>query len=421
MKFKLNSRPWHLVESAWPAKPTLPLNRRVLCFTFITGAAACAALTFASFSGDTGHQPTAGPTVAKNARAAETAVYTTSQATPEIMATGTVKPSLLVEVGTQLSGTLSELLVDFNDPVRKGEALARLEPDTFAANLREAEAALSIARAKAVWQTAAVTRAEAVAMTAASELERASARLVRARAQFARSKRDLDRKAALAERGNLAQSELDRVRTEMSVGAATVREVNAELSASQAKVASADAELEMARSELLVSKATVDQRKAAVDRAKVDLERSTIRSPIDGLVIDRKIDVGQTVAASLNAPTLFTIAHDLGEIEVHARVDEADVGLIRIDQSVQFTVDAYRDRSFDGRVRQIRKSPTLVQNVVTYTIVVSAENRDRVLFPGMTALVNIQVGEAPAAQDEEDNPALGTGPYLSSSVMLRQY
>jgi HlyD family secretion protein len=315
-----------------------------------------------------------------------------------VTTTGVVKPGLLVKVGTQLSGTVAEILVDFNDPVRKGQALARLAPELFEAAAREARATLAVARATARLRATAIERASARAMTARSELSITEARLLRTRAEHARARRDLNRKTPLAERGRLPKSELDRVRTATTVSAATMKETEAELQSRKAAVAAAEAERRMATVDHQVARATISQRQAALERAEVNLERTVIRSPLDGIVVARKVDVGQTVAASLNAPTLFTVARDLRQMEVHANVDEADIGQIRVRQPVTFTVDAYPNRNFRGTVSQIRKSPTVIQNVISYTVVIAADNRDKTLMPGMTTLVRIDTGKKSAVR-----------------------
>ena len=158
-------------------------------------------------------------------------------------------------------------------------------------------------------------------------------------------------------------------------------------------IAIAEAEKHMAEANLENAEAVVEQRQAAVDQAEVDLDRTVLRAPIDGIIIKRDVNPGQTVAVSLEAKTLFKIANDLREMEVHGKIDEADVGQLKVGQTAQFTVDAYPDRTFSGQVLQIRKSPEVVQNVVTYTTIVSAPNPDLLLLPGMTAQLRIVVSD----------------------------
>jgi len=311
----------------------------------------------------------------------------------EVMTTGVVKPTLLVQVGSELSGDIAEVLVDFNDSVRQGQLLARLDPDRTEATLREAQAALMVARATAQFRRQAIEQYLAEFEAAKAELAVARARLARAQAEYRGAVLDLRRKETLAERGTLPQSELDRAKTAVAVTAAGVKEAEAVIQAAQAAVLSNEAEWKMAKVDLQIAQAASAREQAAVDRAQADLERTEIRSPIDGTVIARSVDVGQTVVASLDSPTLFTVAEDIRRMEVHANVDEADIGQIEPGQTVTFTVDAYPERRFDGTVRQIRKAPNVIQNVVSYTIVIGTDNSDLILLPGMTALVHIATGD----------------------------
>src|SRR6516162_11278619 len=158
-------------------------------------------------------------------------------------------------------------------------------------------------------------------------------------------------------------------------------------------IAIAEAERRMAEANLENAEAVVEQRQAAVDQAQLDLDRTVLRAPIDGTIIKRDVNPGQTVAVTLEAKTLFTIANDLHEMEVHGKIDEADVGELKVGQAAQFTVDAYPERTFSGQVLQIRKFPEVVQNVVTYTAIISAPNPDLLLLPGMTAQLRIVVSD----------------------------
>jgi HlyD family secretion protein len=264
-----------------------------------------------------------------------------------ITATGRIAPIDAVEVSSQLSGQVVELFANFNDKVAAGAPLARLDDKTFAAAV--AEAAAGLAQAKASFDSAA-------AATAGDQ------------GRYEEAKQDEDRANALAKNGRISAQELDGV---------------------HARVITAQSELDAARAEEEVRKAAIDMAESTLRRAKIDLERTVIRSPIDGVIIGRSVELGQTVAVSMEAPTLFTIAHDLRQMHVNANVDEADIGQIRVGQSAQFSVDAYPGQIFEGRVVEIHRAPETVQNVVTYTVVVTAENPDLSLFPGMTAVVRI--------------------------------
>jgi HlyD family secretion protein len=237
--------------------------------------------------------------------------------------------------------------------------------------------------------------------TAASELasahhslEVAEAGVDSARAKLTETERDLRRKRTLAGTEVLAPAHVDQVTSAHQSAAADLRAAEAEVEIAREAVVAAAARQLMVDANLLYAEAAEKQRSAELDQARIDLDRTVIIAPIEGVVIGRDVDRGQTVAASLEAPTLFTLARDLREMEVHANIDEADIGQIRIRQQAQFTVDAYPGRTFPGVVTQIRKAPQLIQNVVTYTVVLSTGNPDLALLPGMTALVQVVIDEA---------------------------
>lgn len=292
-----------------------------------------------------------------------------------ISTSGTVNAVVTVDVGTQISGQISELRADFNTEVKRGQLIGRIDPQTFEARVRQAEAELAVAQAGVTMQNAALARTGA-------DLDSARANLLSARSRDGDAQRELRRKEELLARGVASAREVDRARTEAEAAAAQAASV-------EAAVAGAQAQRAVVRAQIQNAEAQVQQREASVEQALIDLERTFIRSPIDGIVIDRAVNVGQTVAAALNAPVLFTIAQDLRDMQVETAVDEADIGRIREGLPVIFTVDAYPGRSFEGRVEQVRRKPEEVQNVVTYTVIVSAANPQAVLLPGMTA--NVQV------------------------------
>lgn len=280
-----------------------------------------------------------------------------------VLATGSLQPVQTVQVSSQVSGQLVAIVADFNAAVKAGDVIARLDPTTLQGRLASAEADLAVAQATIETKRSALDRAKA---------ERS--RVEEARVDAERSQ--------------------ERARLLFRSGSGTERSVElADVLARQtgAQARSSDADIAMAEAELVVSKANVAQREAAVRIARTDLERTNIRAPIAGVVIDRQVELGQTVAASLAAPTLFVIAADLREMQLEASIDEADVGRVREGQAVTFTVDAYPGRGFDGKVTQVRRAAKTVQNVVTYTAVVTADNSLMALFPGMTANVRLIV------------------------------
>lgn len=253
--------------------------------------------------------------------------------TATVTATGSVNAVTTVLVGTQVSGTIRSLYVDFNSPVKKGQIIAQIDPSSFEAQAQQARANLSVA---------------------AANLEKAEAALVDA-------KRTLDRNTQLSAKNLIPRSDLDTATTNY----------------------------DSAKAQVSAAKAQIEQARAALAFAETNLKYTKIVSPVDGVVISRNVDVGQTVAASFQTPTLFTIAQDLTKMQIDTNVAESDIGVVKLGQDVDFTVDAYPDVTFKGKVSQIRRAPITVQNVVTYDVVVLVNNRELKLMPGMTANVSI--------------------------------
>ena len=269
-----------------------------------------------------------------------------------VEATGTINAVITVQVGSQVSGTISHLYVDFNSRVKKGQVVAQIDPPLFQGALLQARADLA--------------NAEANVASAKANLEKARAADIQAKA-------DYDRAVRLANQKIMSQQQLDLAKASHDSAVAAV-------SAADAQVTQAVAQEQ--------------QKKAALTVSQTNLDYTTIRAPIDGTVIARNVDVGQTVAASLQAPTLFTIAQDLTKMQVYASTDESDVGMIKKGQVVTFKVDAFPRDTFTGRVSQIRMNATTVQNVVTYNTVIDFDNPELKLFPGMTAYITIPVASA---------------------------
>jgi len=255
-----------------------------------------------------------------------------------VITTGTLNPVLMVDVGSQISGKIAEIHADFNSRVRKGQVLAKIDQSSFITRLNQEEANFISAKAS----------------------------MEKARIALDNLEKKRGRYAELFNKNLVSFEEMENI--------------DAQYYNAKADVQSAEARLAQAQSQL--------------DSSKVDLEYTVIRSPVDGVVIDRMVNVGQTVAASMQAPVLFVIAQDLSSMQVECLVDEADIGLIREGQKVKFSVDAYPDEEFTGTVAQIRYSPDITENVVTYTTIVSVENPELKLLPGMTATVSIVSGEA---------------------------
>ena len=308
-----------------------------------------------------------------------------------IATAGTLKPLAAILVGSQASGQIKELLADFNSPVKAGDVIARLDDDAVRARLAQTVVEVEVAAAAVEIQRAQLQRVYADADGAQAALLVAQADVERAEASLKEGGRERERKQELFARGVGSVVERDRsdvahetARTQLAAAKARV------MAAISAQVGS-EAMIRVARAQLDNALAQVKQREAIVQQIRIDLDHTMIRAPISGVVIDRTVDVGQTVAASLQTPTLFTIAPDLRAMEVHANVDEADIGRVVVGQDVSFTVDSYPGRTFSARVVDIRKMPQTTQNVVTYTVVISADNEDLLLLPGMTANVRILV------------------------------
>lgn len=278
-----------------------------------------------------------------------------------VSASGTLNPVTSVLVGSQVSGQLKEVLADYNAEVRKGQLIARIDPETFEYRVRQSQADVDAARAQV--------------LTAQANVAAARAAVSRAEVNLAEARRDRDRKQMLVERNFISAADLEKARAVHDSAQEDLRSVQAQVDVALAQANSAGA--------------NVKQREAQLAQARVDLERTAIRAPVDGIVIKRSVDAGQTVAASLQAPELFVIAQSLSDMQVDTSVDEAEIGKVRPGLRATFTVDAFPGRSFSGEVRQVRKAAQTVQNVVTYTVVVSAQNPDLALVPGMTANVRI--------------------------------
>ncbi len=282
-----------------------------------------------------------------------------------ISSSGALSALVTVQVGSQVSGQITDIQVDFNSPVKRDQVIARLDPETFETRLAQAEADLKAA--------------ESAAAVARGNLTVRQAELSKSRISHRQAQRDQERKQALIKQGFLSPAEMDNV-----LATSDTAQENSRL---------AEADLRVAQAQLESALASVSQRQAALKQARAELARTVIRSPVDGVVISRNVDVGQTVAASFQAPVLFTIAKDLREMEVNIAVDEADVGRVSEGQKVRFTVDAYPGERFSGQVTQIRKSPQTNNNVVTYSVIARVANSELKLLPGMTANARILTEE----------------------------
>jgi HlyD family secretion protein len=278
-----------------------------------------------------------------------------------VSASGSVTPVTQVIVGTQVSGQIKEIYVDFNSEVKAGQLIALIDPETLEYRVRQAQADLDAARA--------------TVLTAQANILTANAGISRANVDLQEAQRDYERKKSLVAQQFITASEADKAR-------ALVNTLGEALKAANAQRAVTDAQAKSAQ-------ASVSQREAQLAQANIDISRTRITSPVDGVVIKRSVEKGQTVAASLQSPELFIIAQNLRDMQVEASIDEADIGRVKANQAATFTVDAFAGRTFEGEIRQLRKAAQNVQNVVTYTAVVGFSNSDGRLLPGMTANVRI--------------------------------
>ena len=314
-----------------------------------------------------------------------------------ITATGNCNAVVTVQVGSQVSGNIIALYADFNTKVKKDDLVARIDPAIFQARVDQAKANLDSAKAAVVTARATLKKAESDIANAEANISTQKANVVRARSAVTDAKLKNDRRVKLVEEGVISAEDADTARATYDQAVATLDATNADVNAAVAAKASAEAQREVAQTQLDGAQAIVNQDAAALQQAQLDLIHTEIRAPVDGTVVSRNMDVGQTVAASFQAPTIFLIAQDLTKMQVDTNVDESDVGPVRVGQQASFTVDAYPGVVFPGVVAQIRQAPINVQNVITYDVVVQVENRELKLFPGMTANVRILTGRAPGA------------------------
>jgi HlyD family secretion protein len=311
-----------------------------------------------------------------------------------VKATGRVEATHTVEVSSQLSGAVAQVFVDFNDRVKAGEPIAALDPGIYQAHVNETAAAVKVAEAKVRRQRATAERARLAVERAATDRQLAEDQVFGAQAKASEAEREMQRKLQLARSGNAPDRDLSQARAARDSAAAELRAAQDQVALKAQMAGISAVEVHIAEADLANAEAAVEQQQAVLDQARVDLERSVLRAPIDGVVIKRDVNPGQTVAVALEAKTLFTIADDLARMEVHGTIDEADIGKLRVGQSVTFNVDAYPEREFEGSVLQVRRAPETTHDVVTYTAVISAANPDLLLYPGMTATLRITVNRS---------------------------
>jgi len=324
-----------------------------------------------------------------NAPRFRTAPVTRGTLTAFVTTTGNLNAVITVQVGSQVSGQVKELFADFNSEVKLGQLIARIDPATFEATVAQSKAEVEASEATVLNHAAQVERARADVDNARAALAVARAQTTKSNAALLDARRDLNRKQDLFRQELIARSDLDTAQAVHDQADAQLESSRAQEQALASAIKASEAQFRVTEAQLKGAEASVRQKRASLQQAQVNLEYTFIRAPVDGVVISRNVDVGQTVAASLQAPTLFTIAQDLTKMQIDTNVDEADIGRTQVGQRVTFTVDSFPTETFNGQVVQIRKASRTVQNVVTYNVVIAVSNPDQKLLPGLTANVRI--------------------------------
>lgn len=311
-----------------------------------------------------------------------------------VTTTGNLNAVITVQVGSQVSGNILALYADFNTKVKKGQLVALIDPAPFQAAVDQAKATYNSAEAAVGTAQASLAKSQSDLSSALANVASQKANLVKAQSAVDLGKVEMDRRFILVQQGATSQEDYDTAKATYDQAVASVDAANAAVDAAQASAESARKAVDVAQAQVRQAQATAQQDKAALAQAQLNLDHTRIIAPVDGTVESRNMDVGQTVAASFQAPTIFLIAQDLTKMQVDTNVGEADVSAIRLDQPANFTVDAYPGQIFSGTVRQIRQAPINVQNVITYDVVIAVSNPDLKLFPGMTANATIFTSHA---------------------------
>ena len=310
-----------------------------------------------------------------------------------VTATGTLNAVANVEVASQLAGQIAKVFVDFNDRVKNGQPLAQLDQRSFAARVEEAQATVDLANESISTAKLKLERARIDVQESEAQIAVLKARLDEAQVALDKAQSEFQRKQRLVSQGAASPTEVVDATLNRASAEAALREAEAIAAAHEHKVAGTRADVRRAESELQSAVDTLAQKKALLQLAQIDLDRTTIRSPLDGVIVGRKVNEGQTVASDLWAMPLFMVAGDLREMQIDMKVDEADISMLREGQKAAFRVDAYPGREFSATVRQVRMAAEVAQNVVTYTVVLSAANEDNLLLPGMTAIVDVTINQ----------------------------
>jgi HlyD family secretion protein len=311
-----------------------------------------------------------------------------------VTTTGNLNAVITVQVGSQVSGNITALYADFNTKVKKGQLVALIDPAPFQAAVDQAKATYNSARAAVGTAEASLAKSRSDLASALANVANQKANLVKAQSAVELGKVEMDRRAVLIQQGATSQEDYDTAKATYDQAVASVDAAKASVDSAQAAAESAKKAVDVAQAQLQQAQATGEQDKAALAQAQLNLDHTRILAPVDGTVESRNMDVGQTVAASFQAPVIFLIAQDLTKMQVDTNVGEADMAGIRLDQRADFTVDAYPGQIFSGKVWQIREAPINVSNVITYDVVIAVSNPDLKLFPGMTANATIFTSQA---------------------------
>jgi HlyD family secretion protein len=325
----------------------------------------------------------------KNQALYQTAPVERGTVRASISATGNCNAVVTVQVGSQVSGNIKALFADFNTKVKKGQLVAVIDPQAFQARVDQTKASLDSANAAVVSARAQVEKANADVASARAAAANENAAIAKAKAAVLDAQRKLTARQELFKQGIISKEDMDTAQSTYDQAVAERQAADAQLDAANHQIQAVQAMVNVATTQLSSAQAQVKQAQATLEQAQLDLSHTQITAPVDGTVIARHMDVGQTVAASFTAPTIFEIAQDLTKMQVDTNVDEADVGQVKVGQPVRFTVDAYPSQTFQGSVTQMRQAPINVQNVITYDVVVAVPNPDLKLLPGMTANVKI--------------------------------
>jgi HlyD family secretion protein len=325
----------------------------------------------------------------QNAISYDTVTVERGQVQASVTATGTLNAVVDVQVGSQVSGNIKTLYADFNTKVKKGQVVAEIDPQVFQTQVDQAQAALNSVQSAVLTAGAQVQKAQADSSGTIASEKSAESVMAKDRANALNASNQWQREDSLFSQGIVSRQDHDLAKATVDAATAQVAADQSQIEASKQTIQSAAAQIRVTQAERSSAQAQAQQARAALEQAKVNLAHTQITAPVDGTVIARRMDVGQTVAASLQSPTIFEIAQDLTKMQLDTNVDESDVGSIRAGQSATFTVDAYPAITFRGKVTTVRMAPINAQNVVTYDVVIAVSNPDLKLFPGMTANARI--------------------------------